>query len=759
MRSSNGDHPSSFSSNGEGELEGNLSGMVGTAAIESANRPSASLNSSLSMTRLLRGLRRRWLLASTLGVLCGAVSAAATWYFLPPGKYTARALLQVDSVPQTLVFHDVQSQTTFQIYQKTQIALVKSRMVLKAALAKPEVAQLSLIRELDLRGGDEAIDWLERELQVDFPTSQEILRIALNGDKPEELKTLVNAVENAYLKEIVQRDKIGREKDLKDMTELSQRYEDTVKRKRKWLGEISKPVGTNDLVALARIREFNEQYCKRTETELLEVRADLRRLEADAYDLPANTTAPQVTVPDRTIDEYLRNDPDGREVLARKQRIEAQIREAQGALTGGDQNPIVLRYKRDLQSAEDELAAFRKNIHPRLLKEYQEKGLVDQQVNQTRLKQKMAMLQRYEDRLVKEVDVLRKKIEGIGKSSLDIAAEQADLTQAEETAKKVAHQVDVLTVERNAPERIRHLEDAYVSHPDEQKRRILAASAAGGGALALILFVISWWESRRQRVNSVDEVIDGMGIKLMGTVPALPSRRQLRMIGSNDSAGQLWQNILTESVDTARTMLLHMARSESLRSVMVTSAMGGEGKTSLSSHLAASLARSGRKTLLLDADLRNPAIHRLFGLDRSPGLCELLRGEAILAEAIQPTSAPGLCLIPAGRCDVLALQALAQDGFQQICKHLEAEFDFVVVDSAPVLPVADSLLVGQYVDAVIFSILHDVSRLPKVYAAQQRLEMLGIRMLGAVVSGTQVDSYGPDYQYVGHVENSIEEVS
>jgi len=287
------------------------------------------------------------------------------------------------------------------------------------------------------------------------------------------------------------------------------------------------------------------------------------------------------------------------------------------------------------------------------------------------------------------------------------------------------------------------LQDAHVIRPDEQKRKLMAAGIGGGGALTLVLFLIAWWESRRQRVNSVDEVIHGLGMKLMGTVPALPNRRI-----SPTNPDIRWQNILTESVDTARTMLLHKARSESLQAIMVTSATGGEGKTSLSSHLAASLARAGRKTLLLDADLRNPAIHRLFGLERSPGLADLLRGEVEWAETIQPTAAPGLFLVPAGQCDGLALQALAQDAFRNIVGHLRSEFDFIVVDSAPVLPVADSLLIGQSVDGVIFSILRDVSRLPKVYSAHQRLEMLGVRMLGAVVSGARVEDYGPDYEYV-----------
>ena len=105
-------------------------------------------------------------------------------------------------------------------------------------------------------------------------------------------------------------------------------------------------------------------------------------------------------------------------------------------------------------------------------------------------------------------------------------------------------------------------------------------------------------------------------------------------------------------------------------------------------------------------------------------------------------------MISAGQADVVALQALALEGLPHIFQQLRTQYDFIVVDSCPVLPVADTLLVGQYVDAVIFSLLREVSRLPRVYAAYQRLSVLGVRMLGAVVNGTQDDMYPADYRYV-----------
>jgi succinoglycan biosynthesis transport protein ExoP len=201
-------------------------------------------------------------------------------------------------------------------------------------------------------------------------------------------------------------------------------------------------------------------------------------------------------------------------------------------------------------------------------------------------------------------------------------------------------------------------------------------------------------------------------------------------------------------VDAARTMLMHIAHQEKIQIVMITSALAGEGKTSLASHLAASLARAGRRTILVDSDLRRPTLHRLFDLSRGPGLSELLREENNLAAVIRDTAIPNLRLLSAGQADAVALQALAFDGLPKLFEQLRQEYEFIVVDSCPVLPVADSLLVGQHVDAVIFSLLRQVSRLPRVHAAYQRLAVLGIRMLGAVVNGTNSDHYPADYHYL-----------
>ena len=204
---------------------------------------------------------------------------------------------------------------------------------------------------------------------------------------------------------------------------------------------------------------------------------------------------------------------------------------------------------------------------------------------------------------------------------------------------------------------------------------------------------------------------------------------------------------MTEAIDAIRTVLLHSPRGEAPRVIMVTSALGGEGKTTLATHLAASLARAWRKTLLIDCDLRNPGAHRQFDLAVEPGMSEALRGEVEFEDAVRPTLVSRLWLLPAGKFDSHAVQALAQDGVRNVFERLKEEYDFIVIDTSPVLPVADALLVAQHADAALFAVLRDVSRIPSVQAAHQRLAALGVRTLGAVVIGEEPQTYGQPVPY------------
>ena len=164
-------------------------------------------------------------------------------------------------------------------------------------------------------------------------------------------------------------------------------------------------------------------------------------------------------------------------------------------------------------------------------------------------------------------------------------------------------------------------------------------------------------EFQNRRLNSSDEITDGLGLRLMGDLPPLTRSRGLSF---RSTPPAILQGMVAESIDGIRMALIHDAAVEGSRVVMVTSAMDHEGKTTVACNLAASLARSGRRTLLIDGNLRNPCVHQMFDLPLEPGFCEMLRGEADVDGVTVPTSVEGLFVLPAGYCDGMALQALAK---------------------------------------------------------------------------------------------------
>jgi polysaccharide biosynthesis transport protein len=262
----------------------------------------------------------------------------------------------------------------------------------------------------------------------------------------------------------------------------------------------------------------------------------------------------------------------------------------------------------------------------------------------------------------------------------------------------------------------------------------------------LALFGVGFYEFRSRKIGDSDEVAHGLGLSVVGTIPAMPARS--RKPSAKDALKeQQWLAQLQESVDAIRTVILHQARTEALHVVMITSAQSGEGKTTLATQLAASLARAWKRTLVIDGDLRHPGVHPLFDAPQEPGLAEVLRGEVEPADAIRATPVSRLWVLPAGNGDAHAIQALAQDNIRTLFEQLKQQYDFIIIDTPPVLAVTDTLLIGQHVDGVVYAILREVSKAPAVYAAQQKLGQLDVHTIGAVLLGAETEFGGKSYGY------------
>jgi len=169
---------------------------------------------------------------------------------------------------------------------------------------------------------------------------------------------------------------------------------------------------------------------------------------------------------------------------------------------------------------------------------------------------------------------------------------------------------------------------------------------------------------------------------------------------------------------------------------LFTSALPNEGKSFTSANYSLSLAQQGHRVLLIDGDLRRPSLHELFEAAVQPGFSEVLLAEVEWADAVIETPVENLSIMPSGQWDREVLLALSRGGLQGVLEKLAEEFDFLIIDSHPVLAATDALLLGRHADAVILSVLREVSQMPKVYAAAQKLQAVGIRVMGAVVNAS-----------------------
>jgi polysaccharide biosynthesis transport protein len=695
---------------------------------------------------LLRALQRRWLLAASLGLILGVAAASGVYVFMPPPKHTARTLLHVP--PQRGVVFK-QGGGDLQNHQRTQVAMLRSRLVLNTALRDPKVAKLTILPQI------EPVEWLEQKVEGDFSVAPEILRISMKGDKPEQLTVLVDAIAQAYKKEIVDNERNQRLEKLRTVTRLRTTYEEQLRERQRTQREFEQNAGGRDAAARAMMLNFARQDLTMNERQLLETKFKLRETSTELELVEARGRSEEPTVPPALVDEKINESPTVVQLLAQVEEAKEILDKFRDRVRDPEQNPRYQENARKLSKIQASLEKERARLRPGIVRQLQEKLHGQSLDSGSVLRARIASLQGMEQLLLKEMERARKAVQDLAQSGSKLDAFRDEFHHIEDLTKRLINEEQALNVELEVPSEFKVLEEAQVVHAETKLKKAMMVGGSAAAACGAALMAVAFWEFRRRRVNSVEDVANDLGIRVVGVVPNSSPRLPSRLIGggSQDAYRTL---VLAESVDATRTMFLHLARSESAQVVMVTSATAGEGKTSLSCHLAASMARMGLKTLLIDADLRNPTAHRLFEIGNDVGLSEVLLGEADIDLVIRPTAVSGLSLLSAGMWDDRISRVLAQGQARALFNRLRKNYDFILVDSSPVLLVADTLLFGQVVDGVVFSVLCEVSQLPNIYTATQRMAALGIRNLGVIVNGVQGEPYVSSYAYAARNQGTVE---
>ncbi|MCA9438177.1 MAG: CpsD/CapB family tyrosine-protein kinase, partial [Candidatus Omnitrophica bacterium] len=234
-----------------------------------------------------------------------------------------------------------------------------------------------------------------------------------------------------------------------------------------------------------------------------------------------------------------------------------------------------------------------------------------------------------------------------------------------------------------------------------------------------------------------------LGLPLLASVPTL---KQIKRRPFRDVIPEFEQGRQTmEAFRTLRTQVEFKAIDRPMNTILVTSTRPSEGKTAVMTNLAVTFAQKGENVLLVDCDLRRPALHRHMELDRSPGLSNTLMGEISWKTAVQETEVPNLWVLTAGDITVNPSELLSSSQMRGLVDELSASYDRVLFDMSSVLAVTDSAIMGSMVDGVLLVV--KAYKTPRHYI-QQAIEIMhnvGSNMLGVVFN--QVRRYGTAYYY------------
>lgn len=190
-----------------------------------------------------------------------------------------------------------------------------------------------------------------------------------------------------------------------------------------------------------------------------------------------------------------------------------------------------------------------------------------------------------------------------------------------------------------------------------------------------------------------------------------------------------------EAIRTLRTNLMFSDSQRPLHTLMVTSAANPEDKSHTLANLAVAFAQSGHSTILVDADLRRPAQHDIWGLKNDAGLTTMLQDDASLATPpLQETSVDKLSVLCAGPLPDVPADLLSSPRMAEIISLLKARADYVLFDAPPVLAATDAALIGRKMDAALLTIRANTSRRDHAAQARQALEQVGVHLLGAVLT-------------------------
>jgi polysaccharide biosynthesis transport protein len=261
----------------------------------------------------------------------------------------------------------------------------------------------------------------------------------------------------------------------------------------------------------------------------------------------------------------------------------------------------------------------------------------------------------------------------------------------------------------------------------------LVISMIAGFGLVLV------FENLDTTLFSSEQVTAVVRLPMLGRIPLERKKKGLQGPLNGSSYN-------TEAFLRLRTTFIQNVDESSTKSVMVTSALQGEGKSTIVCSLAYLLSQSTKKIILVDGDLRLSTVHKIFNLPNELGLCDYLLARAEVADIIQPTNFPGLSVITGGRSTQEPVNLLSSDRMKTLVLELQKNYDLVLFDSPAVLAVTDASVIAPLMDGVLLVVKRGFIGKEKLEATIEQLTNVKAKLMGFAINGEDISENYYEYQ-------------
>ncbi len=733
---------------------------------------------SHSTSNLIKGVLRRWYIVLLIFFVMCATGIPAIWLSIEP-LYSVTGAIRVAPILeniwtgeadsggisyQSFMYTQAEMITSSQVVQRvaTDLAdknlayfeneptglVTKLKQTLKNTKAKPEPA--SILKQAISNGVISAAPGRRTEL----------IKVTMKSTNSEEAKRIVDAFIDAYM--AVEVDSSSKEEGQK-LTALVNKQKDLavkLKNKRKEINALAQEFGSKSSTTLDKRQQIKLERVGMLLSEFTKWEASRIHLEAQVEVLKDRLESPDANEKEQPIERdelaaeveqatdhndptrrsYINTDPTLNTFIANLAQLEqefivARLRLAPTNPELEERADVIKALKERIEQRKTEVGEMYDDFMAKNIAEAEKEKLLNAKNELANIQHELeltrALEQRFKDMLAEEdTETI---VEGI--RQLDIEELQDELSLIKETYERIGRRIEELEMERKRPARIIVAYNADVASVRDKRIKYTMALMFGAMACGMLLAFLR--DKADLRLRTPDDVVKRIGIRIIGTTTSSDTIKAALLPGQ-----------IAGDYQTIRANLRLLNGDKMPKKLVVTSPGMQEGKTTFAINLATSMARAGKKVLLIDGDLRKPDIAHLLNLPKgSRGLQDILFGRKF--DQV-------VCSMPSTGLDVLAADSRNRgDAYELLALPLTAQYintisekyDHVIIDSPPVLAFPDALMWAKIADAVILVSFAGQTTAPDLREASEKLAQINVNVLGTVLSNVEA---GHSYYRYGH---------